>query len=73
MEQIASLLHLGGYGAYVWPAYGIAATVLIGGLWHSLACLRANERLVARLQSPSTASGSQTSATDASRSGAEPG
>ena len=44
------LLHLGGYGAYVWPAYGVAAAVLIGLLWRTLASLRANERLVAQLQ-----------------------
>ncbi len=50
MEQISSILHLGGYGAYVWPAYGVAAAVLIGLLWRSLAALRANERLVSRLQ-----------------------
>lgn len=43
-------LHLGGYGAYVWPAYGVAAAVLIGLLWRTLASLRANERLVAQLQ-----------------------
>lgn len=62
MEQISALLHLGGYGAYVWPAYGVAATMLIGGLWQSLARLRANERLVASLQT----------ATRASRGGVEP-
>lgn len=44
------LLHLGGYGAYVWPAYGVAAVVLIGLLWRTLTSLRANERLVAQLQ-----------------------
>ncbi len=44
------LLHLGGYGAYVWPAYGVAAAVLIGLLWRTLASLRANEKLVAQLQ-----------------------
>lgn len=44
------LLHLGGYGAYVWPAYGVAAAVLIGLLWRTLASLRANERLVSQLQ-----------------------
>ena len=44
------LLHLGGYGAYVWPAYGVAAAVLIGLLWRTLASLRVNERMVAQLQ-----------------------
>lgn len=52
MEQFEALLNLAGYGAYVWPAYGVAAVVLIGVLWHSLASLRANERLVKRLQTP---------------------
>jgi heme exporter protein D len=27
---VADALALGGYGAYVWPAYGFAAAVLIG-------------------------------------------
>lgn len=53
MEQFEALLHLGGYGAYVWPAYGVAAFVLIGVLWQTLASLRANERLAKRLQNPS--------------------
>ena len=30
MSGIAQALALGGYGAYVWPAYGFAAAVLIG-------------------------------------------
>lgn len=50
MEQLSSLVHLGGYGAYVWPAYGVAALVLLGLLVRTLASLRANERLLARLQ-----------------------
>jgi heme exporter protein D len=50
MDQLSSLLHLGGYGVYVWPAYGVAGVVLIGLLWRSLASLRANERLAAHLQ-----------------------
>lgn len=52
MEQLASLLHLGGYGAYVWPAYGVAAAVLIGLLWWTVRGLRANQRLLNRLQPP---------------------
>ena len=50
MEQLSSWIHLGGYGAYVWPAYGVAALVLIGLLWWTTRGLRANERLLARLQ-----------------------
>jgi heme exporter protein D len=30
------LLYMGGYAAYVWTAYGLAAAVLIGMLAHSL-------------------------------------
>ena len=57
MEQFEALLHLGGYGAYVWPAYGVAAWVLIGVLWQTLTSLRANERMAKRLQvAPSKAS-----------------
>lgn len=50
MEQVLSLVHLGGYGAYVWPAYGFAALVLLGLLIRTFASLRANERLLASLQ-----------------------
>jgi heme exporter protein D len=50
MAQFSSLVHLGGYGAYVWPAYGFAALVLLGLLMRTLASLRANKRLLARLQ-----------------------
>ena len=31
-----SFLEMGGYGAFVWPAYGIAAIVMIALLWASL-------------------------------------
>lgn len=43
-------LDLGGYGLYVWPAYGIAALVLLGLLLGALASLRSHERALARLQ-----------------------
>lgn len=29
-------LHMGGYAAYVWSAYGLAAAVLVGMIAHSL-------------------------------------
>ncbi len=29
-------LHMGGYAAYVWSAYGLAAVVLLGMIAHSL-------------------------------------
>jgi len=27
--SLASFFHMGGYGAYVWPAYGATAVVLV--------------------------------------------
>jgi heme exporter protein D len=29
MEQIESFLAMGGYGRYVWPAYGLTAAIMI--------------------------------------------
>ena len=44
MEQIREFLAMGGYGAFVWPAYGASALVL-GWLWaSSLRRLRGLER-----------------------------
>ena len=33
--DINAFLHMGGYGPFVWPAYGISALVLAGILWQS--------------------------------------
>ena len=41
---------MGGYGAYVWPAFGITAVVLIGLVAVSLRGLRSREALLDRLQ-----------------------
>jgi heme exporter protein D len=43
---MSGLIAMGGYGAYIWPAYGISA-LLIGGL--VLVTLRAHARAKARL------------------------
>ena len=40
---------MGGYAAFVWPAYGVAAVVLIGLLVQSLRALRAREAEFASL------------------------
>ena len=42
---------LGGYGVYVWPAYGTAALVMLGLLAAALRAVYANEQGLARLQS----------------------
>jgi heme exporter protein D len=44
-------LDMGGYGGYVWPAFGITVLVLLGLLLASLRSLRAREDALAALQS----------------------
>ena len=44
-----AFLDMGGYAAYVWPAYGAAALILVGLLVASLAGLRRRQRELARL------------------------
>jgi len=47
MEQLRDFLAMGGYGGFVWPAFGISALVL-GWLWvSSLRRLRGLERELA--------------------------
>ncbi len=43
-------LDMGGYAAFVWPAYGIVAVVMIGLVVTSLRRLRANEAAIAKLE-----------------------
>ena len=43
MQRLTDYFAMGGYAAYVWPAYGITAAVLIG-LWiASVRSLKARE------------------------------
>ncbi len=35
-HNMTEFFHMGGYAAYVWPAFGIVALVLIGNLWRAL-------------------------------------
>ena len=43
-------LAMGGYAAFVWPAYGIAAAVLAGMVIESVAAYRRARRDLARLE-----------------------
>jgi len=53
---MASFFDMGGYGAYVWSAFGISAAVLILTVWLTRRGLRlTRERLRRRLQSAATA------------------
>jgi heme exporter protein D len=50
MGEIGHYLAMGGYAAFVWPAYGIAFAVLGGLAWHSLRRYRASADALERLQ-----------------------
>ena len=43
METVMEFFRMGGYGAFVWPAYGLAGVVLIAMLVASLRFLRTHE------------------------------
>ncbi len=43
MSGVAEWLAMGGYAVFVWPAYGVAAAVLIGVWIASVRGLRARE------------------------------
>jgi heme exporter protein D len=62
LEHVVSFLEMGGYGAYVWPAFAATAVVLVVLLWATVHSLRANERMLAELQ--------QAAGTDEPRRGA---
>jgi heme exporter protein D len=50
MEVVVSFLDMGGYGVYVWPAFGATALVLAGLLLASVRSLRAKEDALAALR-----------------------
>lgn len=47
---MGEFFRMGGYAAYVWPAYGLAAAVLVGMLVASLASWRSRRTLLDRLE-----------------------
>lgn len=50
MNDIDAWLAMGGYAAFVWPAYGLAFAVLGGLAVHSWRRYRESVRTLARLQ-----------------------
>lgn len=50
MEALTAFLSMGGYAAYVWPAFGIAFAILLILLVSSLRTLRRREKLLSALQ-----------------------
>ncbi len=50
MERVAAFFDMGGYAAFVWPPFVIAALVMAGLAISSRRRLRASERLLAELE-----------------------
>jgi heme exporter protein D len=50
MDGLASFVDMGGYGAYVWPAFGVTVLVLVVLLLTSLRGLHAQEATLQALQ-----------------------
>jgi heme exporter protein CcmD len=42
---------MGGYGAFIWSAYGVAAAVMLGLLVMSISASRTQQRELAKLES----------------------
>jgi heme exporter protein D len=50
MSMIKDFIDMGGYGAYIWPSYGVTAVVMIVMLVTSLRGLRENEATLQSLE-----------------------
>ena len=50
MDRIATFFAMGGYAAYVWPAFAITAIVMTGLLVETLRTLHRRERELAELE-----------------------
>jgi heme exporter protein D len=50
MEGLSAFLDMGGYGAFVWPAYGITAFVLLALLVISRGALARSEATLTALE-----------------------
>lgn len=47
--SVSAFFEMGGYGAYVWPAYGLSVLVIGALVWRSFAALGAARRSLADL------------------------
>jgi len=52
MNALATFIHMGGYGAFVWPSFAITFAVLIGLYVTSRRRLSANEAALKALEGP---------------------
>ena len=50
MDQFEAFFHMGGYAAFVWPAYGLAAVVMLGLVTSSVLRLRRNQQRLREME-----------------------
>jgi len=50
VSTVSEFLHMGGYAAFIWPAFGLAAAVMMGFAVQSRRALRADQRTLDLLQ-----------------------
>ena len=46
--SLSDFLHMGGYGAYLWPAFGVTLFVLVYNVWSARRSLAEARRAAAR-------------------------
>jgi len=49
MEGLSAFLDMGGYGQFVWPAYGVVCVVLVGLMIESRRSLKSAEAALAAM------------------------
>ena len=54
MDSIMAFLDMGGYGHFVWPAYGVVAVVLVGLMLASRRSLKSAEATLAAFEHAKT-------------------
>jgi heme exporter protein D len=47
---VSSFFAMGGYGAFIWPAYGISLLALVAMVWQSWSAWRAAKKRLAGLE-----------------------
>ncbi len=57
MDSLSAFFDMGGYAAFVWPGYGLAALAMIGLLISSLRTLRTREKEFSQVRRNRTAPG----------------
>jgi heme exporter protein D len=50
MDSLVGFLTMGGYAAYVWPAFAIATAIMAALAWSSVRGLRTERRTLALLE-----------------------